>query len=116
MKFYIFAITALLTSTFAHAQTPVSTIAPTLAKTPPMGWNSWNHFARRVTEQDVKNAAGDDLDFDVNEAERQQMAHGDELAGALGGLDAGETCDLKRIAFGVLRERGEDGVVELDEG
>jgi alpha-galactosidase len=57
MKFRIFAITALLASTFAHAQTPVSTIAPTLAKTPPMGWNSWNHFARRVAEQDVKNAA-----------------------------------------------------------
>jgi alpha-galactosidase len=48
---------ALLITTFAHSQVPVSTIAPTLAKTPPMGWNSWNHFARRVTEQDVKNAA-----------------------------------------------------------
>jgi alpha-galactosidase len=40
-------------------QMPVShsTIAPTLAQTPPMGWNSWNHFAGKVTEQDVKNAA-----------------------------------------------------------
>ena len=28
-----------------------------LAKTPPMGWNSWNHFGGRVTEQDVKDAA-----------------------------------------------------------
>ncbi|QMV19284.1 glycoside hydrolase family 27 protein [Granulicella sp. 5B5] len=28
-----------------------------LAMTPPMGWNSWNHFAGKVTEQDVKNAA-----------------------------------------------------------
>jgi alpha-galactosidase len=49
--------TAFFAATFVHAQTPVSTIAPTLVKTPPMGWNSWNHFARRVTEQDVKNAA-----------------------------------------------------------
>jgi alpha-galactosidase len=32
-------------------------IAPTLAQTPPMGWNSWNHFAGKVTEQDVKDAA-----------------------------------------------------------
>jgi len=49
---------ALLTaSAVSYAQQPVSTIAPTLAKTPPMGWNSWNHFARKVTEQDVKNAA-----------------------------------------------------------
>jgi len=57
MKLRAFAIAALLAATLAHAQSPVSTIAPTLAKTPPMGWNSWNHFARRVTEQDVKNAA-----------------------------------------------------------
>jgi alpha-galactosidase len=54
---------ALIISTTAVAQTnpastgPVSTIAPTLVQTPPMGWNSWNHFAGRVTEQDVKDAA-----------------------------------------------------------
>jgi len=36
------------------AQSPVSA---GLAMTPPMGWNSWNHFAGRVTEQDVKDAA-----------------------------------------------------------
>jgi alpha-galactosidase len=35
----------------------VSTVAPTLAQTPPMGWNSWNHFAGKVTQQDVKDAA-----------------------------------------------------------
>ena len=29
----------------------------TLAATPPMGWNSWNHFAGRVTEKDVRAAA-----------------------------------------------------------
>jgi len=57
MKLRTFAIAALLAATLTHAQAPVSTIAPTLAKTPPMGWNSWNHFARKVTEQDVKNAA-----------------------------------------------------------
>jgi len=28
-----------------------------LAATPPMGWNSWNHFAERVTEADVRAAA-----------------------------------------------------------
>lgn len=27
------------------------------APTPPMGWNSWNHFAEKVTDQDVRNAA-----------------------------------------------------------
>jgi alpha-galactosidase len=29
----------------------------TLAATPPMGWNSWNHFACRVTAADVRAAA-----------------------------------------------------------
>ena len=28
-----------------------------LAPTPPMGWNSWNHFACRVTAADVRGAA-----------------------------------------------------------
>ncbi|MGI8772253.1 MAG: glycoside hydrolase family 27 protein [Acidobacteriaceae bacterium] len=28
-----------------------------LAATPPMGWNSWNHFAGRVTDADVRAAA-----------------------------------------------------------
>ena len=28
-----------------------------LARTPPMGWNSWNHFACQVTGADVRSAA-----------------------------------------------------------
>ena len=28
-----------------------------VAGTPPMGWNSWNHFAGHVTEADVRSAA-----------------------------------------------------------
>lgn len=28
-----------------------------LARTPPMGWNSWNHFACKVTDADVRSAA-----------------------------------------------------------
>jgi alpha-galactosidase len=31
--------------------------AQQLAATPPMGWNSWNHFAAHVTESDVRSAA-----------------------------------------------------------
>ena len=30
---------------------------PRLAATPPMGWNSWNHFADHVTDADVRSAA-----------------------------------------------------------
>jgi alpha-galactosidase len=29
----------------------------TTAATPPMGWNSWNHFAGKVTDADVRGAA-----------------------------------------------------------
>ncbi len=28
-----------------------------VALTPPMGWNSWNYFAGRVTDQDIRNSA-----------------------------------------------------------
>ncbi len=37
----------------------ISAIAQTsrLAATPPMGWNSWNHFAEKVTDSDVRAAA-----------------------------------------------------------
>ena len=35
----------------AHAQ------SDELAATPPMGWNSWNHFAEKVTDADVRAAA-----------------------------------------------------------
>ena len=36
---------------------PVQGHAQTLAATPPMGWNSWNHFNDRVTDADVRAAA-----------------------------------------------------------
>ena len=26
----------------------------TLARTPPMGWNSWNHFAERIDDKTVR--------------------------------------------------------------
>ncbi len=32
-------------------------IGDTICLTPPLGWNSWNHFANRVTEKDVRDAA-----------------------------------------------------------
>ena len=44
-------LTALLMPSLLLAQTS------TLAATPPMGWNSWNLFAGRVTDKDVRAAA-----------------------------------------------------------
>ncbi len=32
-------------------------IGDTICLTPPLGWNSWNHFANRVSETDVRGAA-----------------------------------------------------------
>jgi alpha-galactosidase len=36
---------------------PVVAQSAALAATPPMGWNSWNHFATRVTDADVRATA-----------------------------------------------------------
>jgi alpha-galactosidase len=37
---------------------PIAATAQTkIAATPAMGWNSWNHFAKRVTDKDVRTAA-----------------------------------------------------------
>ncbi len=45
----------LLFALAAEAQSPAPDT--TLAATPPMGWNSWNHFAEKVTDADVRAAA-----------------------------------------------------------
>jgi alpha-galactosidase len=46
-------------STNSPARKPVQKSAPrqAVAQTPPMGWNSWNYFGRRVTDQDIRDAA-----------------------------------------------------------
>jgi alpha-galactosidase len=50
-RFCAVLFTALLVSSTLLAQTN------TLAATPPMGWNSWNLFAGRVNDKDVRAAA-----------------------------------------------------------
>ncbi len=60
-----FALAALI----ATAQTPAAPQVPpkaqlappqVVAQTPPMGWNSWNYFADKVTDKDIR-AAADEL-------------------------------------------------------
>jgi alpha-galactosidase len=41
----------------ACAVVPAVAQTAQLAATPPMGWNSWNHFAEKVTDADVRAAA-----------------------------------------------------------
>ena len=42
---------------FTVAASTAEAQAGQLAATPPMGWNSWNHFAEKVTDADVRAAA-----------------------------------------------------------
>ena len=53
----LLAVASLTTS----AQTPAApraskAPAQTIAPTPPMGWNSWNFFAEKVTDKDIRGA------------------------------------------------------------
>jgi len=48
---------ALVTAVALPAQNKPYPTAAQLAPTPPMGWNSWNHFAGKVDEADVRAAA-----------------------------------------------------------
>jgi alpha-galactosidase len=65
MKFLFAALTLLLCQRVhpAQAQTKITLPPPAdvpyngLAKTPPMGWNSWNKFAGKVTDQIVRQIA-----------------------------------------------------------
>ena len=63
---------------------------PILAATPPMGWNSWNFFARKVTDQDIRNAAD------------QLVATGMRDAGYVY-VNIDDTWEGERDANGVLR-------------
>jgi alpha-galactosidase len=63
---------------------------PQVAQTPPMGWNSWNFFAGRVTDQDIRNAAD------------QLAASGMKDAGYIY-VNIDDTWEGERDADGVLR-------------
>ncbi len=55
--------TALTLAALALASLPITALAQSsassqvVAATPPMGWNSWNYFAERVTDKDIRAAA-----------------------------------------------------------
>ena len=54
-----FTVSAQTAAAPKAAQKPLPKAAPAnqVALTPPMGWNSWNFFAGKVTDQDIRNAA-----------------------------------------------------------
>lgn len=56
--FWVLALSAFVFCTVPlRAQKKPYPTAAQLAPTPPMGWNSWNHFAGKVDEADVRAAA-----------------------------------------------------------
>jgi alpha-galactosidase len=84
------ALASLATFAQAPAKTKAThTTAPVLAATPPMGWNSWNFFAGKVTDQDIRNAAD------------QIVATGMKDAGYIY-INIDDTWEAERDASGVL--------------
>ncbi|HET7104662.1 MAG TPA: glycoside hydrolase family 27 protein [Terracidiphilus sp.] len=59
------AVTALALASLAA---PPYAQAQQVAQSPPMGWNSWNYFAEKVTEQDIKNAADEIVSSGMRDA------------------------------------------------
>jgi alpha-galactosidase len=76
------AVVSLASAAVIHAQTPV-------AQTPPMGWNSWNFFATKVTDKDIRGAAD------------QMVATGMKDAGYIY-VNIDDSWEAERDASGVL--------------
>ncbi len=55
-----------MTALFALAATAV--LAQKVAQTPPMGWNSWNYFAEKVTDKDIRDSADQIADSGMRDA------------------------------------------------
>ena len=66
-------VSLVFASITTFAQAPIKTKAthaatPVIAATPPMGWNSWNFFAGKVTDQDIRNAADQIVETGMKDA------------------------------------------------
>src|ERR1700761_6887893 len=80
--------TALIVSLLSQSQaTSAQSVA--VAQTPPMGWNSWNYFAGKVTDKDIRDSAD------------QIVASGMKDAGYIY-VNIDDTWESERDANGVL--------------
>jgi len=59
---------AVLAFTFFAFAPKAQSAPPQVAQTPPMGWNSWNFFAERVTDKDIRAAADELVASGMNDA------------------------------------------------
>jgi len=98
LSFAVFALSALAvaaqtapkpSAANAHPAKARAAAAPVIAATPPMGWNSWNFFAEKVTDKDIRAAAD------------QMVATGMKDAGYIY-VNIDDTWEGKRDADGVL--------------
>ena len=80
-------LAALALAFFPATRTPAQ--AQEIAQTPPMGWNSWNFFAEKVTDKDIR-AAADNL-----------VATGMKDAGYIY-VNIDDTWEAERDATGIL--------------
>jgi alpha-galactosidase len=60
MRIFASLFFAVFALALVPATQPVTAQAQNVAQTPPMGWNSWNFFADKVTDKDIR-AAADNL-------------------------------------------------------
>jgi alpha-galactosidase len=79
----------LATLAVAVVSIPAAVLAQSVAQTPPMGWNSWNFFAAKVTDKDIRGAAD------------QLVATGMKDAGYIY-VNIDDTWEAERDASGVL--------------
>src|ERR1035438_10754547 len=80
----VLAFASFTASAQTTAATPVATkshkpAAQIIAPTPPMGWNSWNFFAGRVTDKDVRGAADQIVATGMKDAGYRSEEHTSEL-------------------------------------
>jgi alpha-galactosidase len=68
----VLGVAATLTSAqtaSSSAKAPKARMAPPqVAATPPMGWNSWNYFAERVTDKDIRDSADEIVSTGMKDA------------------------------------------------
>ena len=57
MRFSASLPLAALALAAAAISLPRTSPAQVVAATPPMGWNSWNYFAGKVTDKDIRDSA-----------------------------------------------------------
>jgi len=88
MKFSSCLCSSMLLASLA-VLAPMSRAQSPVAQTPPMGWNSWNFFAEKVTDKDIRGAAD------------QMVATGMKDAGYIY-VNIDDTWEGERDASGVL--------------